>query len=125
MELSPETCRVKPLRIINAIVASCWIYFIIRDNRLYEVYSELLPTFTIHFMVSYVTHLERGIPRQHTAYDTKVRNNELFLFASCVSALLLYMSASSVSACSFVSELDVLVPCFCTCRPFMLVPTFL
>ena len=29
MELSPETCRVKPLRRINAIVASCWNYFTI------------------------------------------------------------------------------------------------
>ena len=29
VELSPETCRVKPLRRINAIVASCWIYFTI------------------------------------------------------------------------------------------------
>ena len=27
VELSPEICRVKPLRRINAIVASCWIYF--------------------------------------------------------------------------------------------------
>ena len=27
VELSPETCRVKPLRRINAIVASCWIYY--------------------------------------------------------------------------------------------------
>ena len=27
VELSPETCRVKPLRRINSIVASCWIYF--------------------------------------------------------------------------------------------------
>ena len=27
MRLSPETCRVKPLRIKNAIVASCWTYF--------------------------------------------------------------------------------------------------
>ena len=26
VELSPETCRVKPLRRINAIVASCWNY---------------------------------------------------------------------------------------------------
>ena len=26
-ELSPKTCRGKPLRRINAIVASCWIYF--------------------------------------------------------------------------------------------------
>ena len=24
---SPETCRVKPLRIKNAVVASCWTYF--------------------------------------------------------------------------------------------------
>ena len=29
VELSPETCRVKPLRRINAIFASCWIYFTI------------------------------------------------------------------------------------------------
>jgi len=29
VELSTETCRVKPLRRINAIVASCWIYFTI------------------------------------------------------------------------------------------------
>ena len=29
VELSPETCRVKPLKRINAIVASCWIYFTI------------------------------------------------------------------------------------------------
>ena len=27
LELSPETCRVKPPRRINAIVASCWNYF--------------------------------------------------------------------------------------------------
>ena len=27
MRLSPETCRIKPLRIKNAIVASCWTYF--------------------------------------------------------------------------------------------------
>jgi cell shape-determining protein MreD len=32
MELSPETCRVKPLRRINAIVASCWIYFTIKHD---------------------------------------------------------------------------------------------
>ena len=35
VELSPETCRVKPLRRINAIVASCWIYFAIK-NLLFE-----------------------------------------------------------------------------------------
>jgi len=29
VELSPETCRVKPLRRINAIVTSCWNYFTI------------------------------------------------------------------------------------------------
>jgi len=27
VELSPETCKLKPLQRINAIVASCWIYF--------------------------------------------------------------------------------------------------
>ena len=32
VELSPETCRVKPLRRINAIVASCWIYFTITST---------------------------------------------------------------------------------------------
>ena len=33
VELSPETCRVKPLRRINAIVASCRIYFTIETRR--------------------------------------------------------------------------------------------
>ena len=32
VELSPETCRVKPLRRIKAIVASCWNYFTILIN---------------------------------------------------------------------------------------------
>ena len=32
VELSPETCRVKPLRRINAIVASCWNYFTIKHD---------------------------------------------------------------------------------------------
>ena len=32
--MSPETCRVKPLRRINAIVASCWNYFTIRFKHL-------------------------------------------------------------------------------------------
>ena len=36
MELSPETCRVKPLRRINAIVASCWIYFTIKAEGIRE-----------------------------------------------------------------------------------------
>jgi len=31
VELSPETCRVKPLQRINAIVASCWNYFTTSD----------------------------------------------------------------------------------------------
>ena len=30
--VSPETCRVKPLRRINAIVASCWNYFTIKHD---------------------------------------------------------------------------------------------
>ena len=46
VELSPETCRVKPLRRINAIVASCWNYFTIKHdarNRKYEgVWSRVL-----------------------------------------------------------------------------------
>ena len=33
VKLSPETCRVKPLRRINAIVASCWIYFTIKQSH--------------------------------------------------------------------------------------------
>ena len=33
VELSPETCRVKPLRRINAIVASCWIYFTHKERH--------------------------------------------------------------------------------------------
>jgi len=32
VELSPETCTVKPLRRINAIVASCWNYFTIKHD---------------------------------------------------------------------------------------------
>ena len=39
MELSPETCRVKPLRRINAIVASCWNYFTIN----FLGYDEIMP----------------------------------------------------------------------------------
>ena len=39
VELSPETCRVKPLRRINAIVASCWIYFTIQI--MYPSFHEL------------------------------------------------------------------------------------
>ena len=35
VELSPETCRVKPLRRIDAIVASCWIYFTIPNYQPY------------------------------------------------------------------------------------------
>ena len=31
-KMSPETCRVKPLRRINAIVASCWNYFTIKHD---------------------------------------------------------------------------------------------
>jgi len=33
VELSPETCRVKPLRRINAIVASCWNHFTIHHTK--------------------------------------------------------------------------------------------
>ena len=39
MELSPETCRIKPLRRINAIVASCWIYFTIKHDARNHKYS--------------------------------------------------------------------------------------
>ena len=39
VELSPETCRVKPLRRIHTIVASCWIYFTIKhDARNHKYY---------------------------------------------------------------------------------------
>ena len=60
VELSPETCRVKPLRRINAIVASCSIYFTIKhDARNHKYYvtvtlRSILPhqhvtvTFTFH-----------------------------------------------------------------------------
>ena len=44
MKLSPETCRVKPLRRINAIVASCWIYFTIKSTRVNcAAYIKLAP----------------------------------------------------------------------------------
>ena len=42
MELSPETCRVKPLRRINAIVAFYWIYFTV---TLISLLSGLLSPF--------------------------------------------------------------------------------
>ena len=53
MELSPETCRVKPLRRINAIVASCWNYFtILQLTQFWQIprhrtlsYSLLTPFF--------------------------------------------------------------------------------
>ena len=45
VELSPETCRVKPLRRINAIVASCCIYFTMKilgsRGDVYEDYASL------------------------------------------------------------------------------------
>ena len=44
VELSPKTCRVKPLRRINAIVASCWNYFTIKHdawNHKYYVWTYL------------------------------------------------------------------------------------
>ena len=46
MELSPETCRVKPLRRINAIVASCWNYFtMIIQLTQHSLYTRTVPTF--------------------------------------------------------------------------------
>ena len=41
MRLSPETCRVKPLRIKNAIVASCWTYFTNISQKSFEKYSNI------------------------------------------------------------------------------------
>jgi len=38
--MSPETCRVKPLRRINAIIASCWIYFTIMLSLVSNVYRK-------------------------------------------------------------------------------------
>ena len=49
MELSPETCRVKPLRRINAIVASCWNYFTIKHdarNHKYKVVKGVIKLLT-------------------------------------------------------------------------------
>ena len=43
VELSPETCRVKPMRRINAIVASCWIYFTIKIFALVRLRVVHLP----------------------------------------------------------------------------------
>ena len=45
VELSPETCRVKPLRRINAIVASCWIYFTTPKFRFVAMFSILRTLF--------------------------------------------------------------------------------
>ena len=46
MELSPETCRVKPFGRINAIVASCWNYFTIkhdaRNHKYYVIFKFII-----------------------------------------------------------------------------------
>ena len=41
VELSSETCRVKPLRRINAIVASCWNHFTIFHRKVREAFPKL------------------------------------------------------------------------------------
>ena len=66
VELSPETCRVKPLRRINAIVGSCWIYFTIihmfyipSDNGRHPVTKTFTPlhSTSLHFTPLHSTSL--------------------------------------------------------------------
>ena len=51
VELSPERCRVKPLRRINAIFASYWIYFTINLYCLQRPWAPLAqtPSVEAHF----------------------------------------------------------------------------
>ena len=47
VELSPETCRVKQLRRINSIVASCWIYF---TTSCQALRSPSIPLTSFHYL---------------------------------------------------------------------------
>ena len=61
--LSPETCRVKPLRRINAIVASCWIYFT-TPHALLRVVVPVVPNFcslNVIFVLSFITSPPRNL----------------------------------------------------------------
>ena len=57
VELSPETCRVKPLRRINAIVASCWNYFTIKHdarNHKYSLYFTVISEICIRIIQAFI-----------------------------------------------------------------------
>ena len=66
VELSPETCRVKPLRRINAIVASCWIYFTSKNvvQTTYLLFAALLKTSVFSSRV----HFCASVLSNHAAY---------------------------------------------------------
>ena len=63
VRLSPETCRVKPLRIKNAIVASCWTYFttIKHDARNHK--------YKVKLVVHTLTHIHRSTPRTSISWS--------------------------------------------------------
>ena len=79
VELSPESCRVKPLRRINAFVASCWIYFTRERMCIVVVFSRqsaqrlncflLTQPFAnpskgnVHFMLCFALRLQSGVNR--------------------------------------------------------------
>ena len=81
VELSPETRRVKPLRRINAVVASCWIYFTTRKRNFVYIKKEITGTIYLIYRSKIC------FPRQPylimstesaviEIYDSKLRNHE-------------------------------------------------
>ena len=73
MELSPETCRVKPLRRINAIVASCWNYFtIITGDR--SLRKDTIPEF-----------VQRNL-RKHKVTRINFKTGEFYISSTALPA---------------------------------------
>ena len=64
---SPETCRVKPLRRINAIVASCWNYFTISQLDCY--------TINVHFTLKMKTSRRNETFRRAICFHQPWRHN--------------------------------------------------
>ena len=96
VELSPETCRVKPLRRINANVASCWIYFTINFPEIFlnddwchggeQIISEKKNSGTYPILSAY------KVPLLHTTLQ-EIMHNRLILYWSYI---ILGRTASSV-----------------------------
>jgi hypothetical protein len=74
VRLSPKTCRVKPLRIKNAIVQSCWTYFT-------KVTVTKLLTFTSHSKTIQKVVLPTRSPRQQWP-PCRTKNDDLSIVFS-------------------------------------------